>query len=439
MEEKKNDKQDNVLDDSRVIRKGVIIFIIVFGLFGVWSFFAPLMSSIHAQGVVVVDGYRKAVQHLEGGIIGKIYVKDGDFVKSGDIIFSLDDKQAKSEFDSMTTQLINAYVQRERLLAELDLKNDFSLNPAEFFFSNDVVKIKTSESIEKKIFESRKGVLHGEIEMLEKGIAQSHAYIDGLKKVIVSKGNIKSAYLDEASDFSKLLEKGYIDKQKLREHERGIASVDAEIADLESKINQEKQKIHEAELRISQVKKNFITEVSQALAEVNSRIEEIQTRWHVAEDKLKRTEIRAPATGRVIGMSVHTQGAVINSAEKLLEIVPEDEYLVIEAKVGVNDVDQLKHGKPAEVRFSAFNSRTTPTLKAEVLDYSPDRLEDPRNGVSYYLTKLKIKDDQLANLHGMQLLPGMPAEVFINIDERTLWEYLITPAKNVISRAMIEE
>lgn len=417
-------------DDARAARTGFVIVVAVVGIFGGWATWAPLQSAVLAQGVVTVEGYRKSVQHLEGGIVRRLHVRDGDWVQMGDVLLTLEDTQARAELEVLQGQWIAVQALLARLQAELTGR--------ELEFAPEILK-SVSAINEQRIFMARREALLGEVGVLEKNIAQTKVLIRGHSQVIQARQAVAASFEEEAKDLRVLLAEGYVDKQRLREHERSLSGIAADVSELQSQIAQSQQRIQETQLHIFQLKKNFLLEVSQSLAEATIRSNDLRERVQAAQDKLDRIQVKAPSEGRVIGAKVHTEGGVVAPGALLMEIVPEKERLIVDARVASKDIDQIAEGKKAEIRFSSFNSRTTPVIPAKVVKISGDRFLDERTGVSYYLSRLEVSPEGENKLNGLKLLPGMPAEVLITTNQRTLAQYLWQPAKNAFARALIEE
>lgn len=425
--------------DKKVRIIGSLIVLLTLGFFALWSFFAPIDSAALAPGQVVVKSHSKTVQHLEGGIVAKILVKDGDLVKAGQPLLQLDTTQAQAQLEIYRSQSITLAAQVARLRAERDRLN--AINFAQFQLLADdnnpkVAEIKASET---NAFNARKNTLDGEIDILNQRISQTKTKIQGLKSQVESKKLLIDSYDDEIKDQKELLAEGFADKLRLREIERNRTFQSAEIQQLNSDINASQLLINEAQLQISQVQKKFHSEVSSKLNEVQSQLNDVNERLNATQDKLNRTNITAPASGLVFGMAVHNENSVIAPGNPIMQIVPQDAELIVEAHVSPADIDRVSNGLETEVRFTAFNQYQVPELTGKVIDLSADLLSDERTGETYYLAKIEISPESRKKLANLQLLPGMPAEVFIKTGEKTLFEYLAQPATNAFKRALTED
>jgi len=415
---------------------GLLILFFTFGMFGTWAMVAPLDSAALAPGVVTVKTYRKTIQHLEGGIVEEIQVRDGDQVEAGDVLLVLDDTQARAELGIVRGQMIAAQALEARLQAERDQKTDISF-PVGFDMNDS--RIAESVQSEEQVFKARMNSHLGEIEVLEQRMTQIGEQIRGLEAIIRSKRELMASYNEEIKDLSELLSDGFVDKQRLRDFERRVSELDGDMADHRSSIAQAKMKQGETKLSILQLKKDFHTEVVNQLSEVQSTLFDLRERERALMDRTERTVIRAPEAGMVLGMKVHTVGGVVQSGAPILDIVPAASALVVEAQVSPIDIDRVSAGKLADIRFSAFKSATTPVIEGRVEHISADRLTNEETGMPYYLARVELTDIGREELGELVLVPGMPAEVLINTGERTLFEYLVQPATNAFARSLIED
>ena len=424
-------------NDRPVRNIGAAIVLATFGIFGIWAFFAPMDSSALAPGVVVVKSYRKTVQHLDGGIVAKILTKDGAIVKEGQPLLILDDAQIKAQLEIARGQNITLAAQVARLRAERDqLKK---IDYPEILNDTSDPRATEAKVAENNVFNSHKISHEGEIAVLNQRISQISSKIHGLQGQIDSKKQLVASYLEEIHDLKELLAEGFADKQRLRELERNHAMQTGEIAQLNAEIATNQMLISETRLQILQVQKQFQEEVAGKLSEAQAQLNDANERVAATKDKLERVVIKAPASGMVLGLEAHTENGVITPGHPILDIVPQDAELVIEARVSPMDIDRVIVGLQAEVRFSAFKQSKTPKMDGKVINISPDRFIDEKTGEGYYLARVELTPGSQKKLGDLQLLPGMPAEVLINTGERTLFQYLAQPATNFFARSFIED
>jgi len=425
------------VSDKPVRRLGFIILFVVFGLGGLWAGLAPLDSAVLAQGYLTVKSSRKTVQHLEGGIVRELMVHDGDHVKAGDTLMRLDDTQARAQLEAARSQLIAAQALEARLIAERDDRNDVTFGKSDF--PEDDKRVQEARNSERQIFIAQRNARLGEIEVLKNKSAELEQQIRGFSAIIQSKQGLSQSYGSEIKDLSELLKQGYVNNERLRDQERNLSRLQAEIADQQSAIARAKVQMGETKLQILQTTQKFKSDVANKLAETQSRIYELRERLGALQDLVNRTVIKAPVDGMVMGLAVHTIGGVVAPGTHLLDIVPSGADLVVEVEVQPNDIDRIELGKLAEVRFSAFKNATTPILEGEVVYISADRFTNERTGAPYYLARVALTEKGRADLGRRELVPGMPADVLINTGARTLLNYLLKPARNAMARSMIEE
>lgn len=422
--------------DIKPRRIGIMILAIVFGGFGIWAMLAPLDSAALAPGVVTVKGHRKTIQHLEGGIVSEILVTDGEMVQQGQTLLVLDATQANAELGVLEGQYFTATAMENRLTAERD-----GLAEIEFAAELDVADSRALEAMknEEQIFLARRKDRLGEIDVLEQRIAQQRSRIKGLEAQIESKSEIVKSYTEEVNDLAELLSEGFVDKQRLRELQRNRSRFVGEVAEHRAAIAQSEVQIEETKLEILQLNNRFTTEVVDMLAAAQAKVYDLAERISTIRYRLARTKITAPEAGIVLGMNTHTIGGVIRPGEPLLDIVPEMAELIIDARVSPMDIDRVNVGTEATIRFSAFNNATTPTIKGVLTKISADRLEDSQTGQPYYLARVEVTEQGREKLGNLILVPGMPAEVLLKTGERTLFQYLVKPARNVFARSLIED
>lgn len=422
--------------DKNIRRFGYAVVLIMFGFFGSWAMIAPLDSAALAPGVVTVKTYRKTVQHLEGGIVKELLTRDGDMVKVGQPLLILDDTQLRAEYEIVRSQLITAQAAEARLIAERDGLDQIDFS--RMVETNSARALEAREG-ETQVFNSRRNSHLGEREVLKQRVGQLNQQIKGLNNLTATKQKLARSYGAEVAELRDLLKEGYIDKQRLLEQERRLDSIRAEASEHQSEIIRIQLQMNETELQILQLDKQFNTEVVARLSEVQAQAFDLEQRQLALQERIDRVVIRAPENGMVIDMKVHTVGGVIGQGTPLLDIVPSASDLIIEAQVSPMDIDRVSIGKSADIRFSAFNSATTPVIKGEVVQISGDRLINEQSGMPYYLARVNLTEEGFKLLGDRALLPGMPAEVLINTGERTLFQYLMQPVDNAFARSLIED
>lgn len=416
-------------------RIGLVIFFLVFGVFGLWSAFAPIDGAAHAPGRITVKSYKKIIQHLEGGIVSDILVRNGDHVDAGDPLLVLDDTQPKAQLEIARSQFVALRVREARLIAERD-----GLNQVIYPESLSETDSRVAEEIaaQNSIFNARKSSHQNNVEILEQRIEQLETQIVGLKALKSTKEELAASFAEELADTQSLLDRGFSDKNRLRTLERNYAGYLGEAADLTATISATEVQIGETRLQILQQERELRNQVVNELSEVQTGLKDINERIIALEDIVSRTVIRAPEGGIVNGMQVHTIGGVVNPRSAIAEIVPASDELIVEARVSPTDIDRVSIGQDAQIRFSAF-SRSLPTIFGKVINLSADSMIDQTTGASYYLARLEVTPEGMDDLGNLILMPGMPAEVFINTGSRTFLQYLFKPLSDGFARSFNED
>ena len=437
-----NQEPKTISDMKPTIRGPVVIGCIIiglfFGIFGFWATVAPLNSAALALGIVTVESKRKTVSHLEGGIVGKIFVRDGDFVQNGQLLIQLDVTQSKANLSLLKDRLNAVLALKNRLISERD-------NSDNIFFSKKLVAQNNNPNVieimsrQERIFQIRKDSIKGKASILIKRVSQIKEEINGLKGEV--KANNKQLELIdlEIKSVQTLLDKGLAKQSRLLALQRAQAEIEGKLSGNHSSIARAKQKILELEIQISELSVTKMTEVIQELREVELERVELVEKIYAAQDVLRRTEIRAPIAGSVVSMKVYTRGGVIKSGEPLMDIVPSGEKLVIEAQLDPSDIDVVYPGLPAQVRFTAFSQRNSVPVDGRIAWVSADQLTDERTGLSYYLVRVELTPNTPSPSVGLKLYPGMQAEVMIITGNRTPLSYLIKPITDSFNRALREQ
>ena len=431
-------KIDPPRNSSLFVVLGLLVIAIAFGGFGTWAAMAPLDSAVVAPGVVSVESRRKSVQHLEGGIIKEILVRDGQTVAAGQVLIRLDVTQTQANVTTIQNQLDAARALEARLLAERDHLDKVAF-PEDMRARQSLPSVREVIEGQKTEFQERRKSLEGQTAILNKRVSQFEKEIEGLQAQQKSKQEQLRIIADELVGLRELHEKGYFPRTRILAMEREMARLRGERGEDLASIAGSENGIGEAELQIIQLEQRFREEVVNDLRETRDEIKQLQERLVVARDVLRRSEILSPLAGEVQELAVHTIGGVIGHGQELMQIVPTDDKLIVEAKVSPSDIDSLAEGQTAEVRLTSFQTRTTPIIQGTVSTVTADRIVDERNGVDYYLAQIVVPDDQLHHLEGKKLLAGMPAEALIKTGSRTVLEYLLKPIDDAIAVGLKEE
>jgi len=419
------------------LKAGIAALVLLVGGLGGWAASASLAGAVLAQGTVVVDSNVKKVQHPTGGIVGEIRVRDGDTVGAGDVVIRLDQTITRANLGVITKQLDELAVRRARLKAERDGAAAIEVPPA-FLGRQSEPELAELLAGERTLFESRKTARAGQKAQLRERIAQLKEEIGGLAAQQQAKAKELELVKTELAAQEQLWAKNLIAISKYTASRREATRLDGERAHLIAAAAQAKGRIAEIELQIIQLDQDLRTEVIKEMREIQAKEAELNERRVAAEDQLRRVDLRAPQTGVVHQLSVHTVGGVIGAGEAIMLIVPSGEELVIEAKIAPQDIDQVRVGQPAFVRFPAFNQRTTPEFGGIVARVSADLTREPQTNQAYYLARITLPEAEMKRLGELMLLPGMPAEVQIRTTERTALSYLLKPLTDQIARAFRE-
>ncbi len=413
------------------------VLLLILGAGG-WSAWASISGAVIAPGVVAVEGKPKVIQHIDGGIVGEILVRDGDRVEAGDVLIKLDPTAIQASLAIVESKWHEALVRKSRLEAELAGAEE-PLPPTELWPLLEQPSVREMIRGQRKLFDARQTSTAGQIEQLEMRVAHYREQIDNLDALHQAKKKQAGLVDLELDSLRKLHAKGHTPTTRVRALEQDSARLEGETAEHLAEIAQTKGALAEAEAQILQVQHDLQEKVATELRDVIATIRELREERVAALDKLKRIEIRSPVGGLVHGQNVHTIGGVITPTEPVMQIVPQDDRLIVEARVEPQNIDQLHVGQIAALRFPAFNQRTTPELDGHVINVSADRLEDQVSGMAYYQAIIEIPKDQLDRLNGLALLPGMPVEGFIKTGERTALSYLVKPLTDQLQHAFREE
>ena len=417
---------------------GLCVVILLAGGLGGWASISELAGAVLAQGTVVVDSNVRKVQHPSGGIVGDIRVRDGDKVKTGDLLVRLDETIARASLQVITKQLDELAMRQARLKAERDGSDSVPL-PARFGDRQSEAAAKEIITGEYTLYQSRREARAGQKAQLRERISQFKEEIGGLTAQSQAKAKEIELIQKELAGQHELWSKNLLPITKYTQTQREVTRLEGERGQFVASIAQARGKISEIELQTIQIDQDLRSEVIKDLREVQAKEAELAERQVAAEDQLKRIDIRAPQNGIVHQLSVHTVGGVITQGEIIMLIVPDGDTLVIEARIAPQDIDHVGPAQAAFVRFPAFNQRTTPEFDAVVQRVSADLTREPQSNLAYYVVRLELPAAERARMGHLKLVPGMPAEVHIKTAERTALSYLVRPLQDQIARAFKEQ
>jgi membrane fusion protein, type I secretion system len=415
----------------------VVTSILIIGVGG-WGATAVISGAVVASGALVVDSNVKKVQHLTGGIVGELRVRDGDHVRANDIVVRLDETVTRANLAIITKGLDELMARKARLESERD-GADTLVFPAQLLAGAGDPDRAAAMDSERKLFNLRKTARSGQKAQLSERIAQLGEEITGLTAQQNSKTKEIALIERELAGVRELWKQNLVQLTRLTALEREAARLDGEHGQLIAAAAQAKGKIAETTLQILQIDQDIASDVAKELREVDGKIGEFVERKVAAEDQLKRIDIRAPQDGTVFQLAVHTVGGVITAGDPIMLIVPEADNLSVEVRVNPQDIDRLQLNQKAILRFTAFNVRTTPEIEGTVTRISADTSTDQRTGQSYYTVRIAMAADQIERLGDVKLLPGMPVEAFVQTGERTMFSYLMKPLHDQFVRAFREK
>jgi len=423
----------------KYIVAGLLIIALFFGGLAVWSWYFPFQGAVIAPGSVKVSGQRKVVQHLEGGIVDKIFVRDGDTVKKGDVLIELIDSRVSSNLQLLINRLRFKKAQSARLRAEAAMKSAITW-PPELAALKDHREIAEILVTEQHIFDSRREELYGKTQLYLSQIKQLGNQIEGAKEELKSVEEIIANLKEDLASKRPLLKEKYLGKTDILELERSLSQYRGRRGKLNQEIAQYNQMIQERRLQIMDIENQYRETSVSMLGEVTDTIFELEEQIKPQLDASERLKIRAPISGVVINMEVHSEDSgVIPPRMNLLEIVPENSILIVEARVRPQDITSVKQGQDTKVQLAAFQRKSTPPIRGRVTYVSPDLVEpeNPQRELPYYQAEVQV---DITDLYAKDayLSPGMPVTCYITTDERTVISYLLGPLLKNIDTAMRE-
>lgn len=419
------------------LRWGMWLVIVGFGGFLSWASFAPLDRGVPVSGSVVVTGNRKAVQHPGGGVIAQLRVHDGDKVQADQVLVVMNTVSTQTRRDALQSQLRSLQLQTARLRAERTGDSDLTL-PPELLAAQDELEVVEQLALQRQLLVNRRAALRSELAAVDEGVAGTEALLAGMQSLLRSKQQQKQLLNEQLSGIRGLAAKGYVARNQLLSMEGQLANVEGEIAETHGSIGRLQRQVIELRLQAQQRRDEYSKEVNSQLADGHAQSAALRNQLEKAEADLQDTQIRAPVAGTVVGMAVFTEGGVIQAGQQLMEIVPEDSPMEVEARVPVELIDKVHPALPVELLFSAFDQSTTPRVAGEVTMVGADRLVDQQTGKPYYALRVKVTREGMDKLQGLTIRPGMPVEGFIRTGERSLMNYLLKPLTDRLHLALTE-
>jgi HlyD family secretion protein len=419
------------------LRTGLRVLLVALVLGGGWMALMPLAGAVVVPGNLVVQSNVKTIQHPTGGVVAEVPVHNGSRVNIGDLLLRLDATQAQASLQMVSKQLDESRARMARLIAERD-GLPLPEIPAEMAARLDESAVKNLLASEETQFKARANARYSQKDLLQSRIAQLGEEIAGLDSQVASKGKQLELIAGELTGVQDLYDKRLVPLTRLTTLQRETARIEGERGQLISAIAETKAKVGEAQLQIVKLDQDFRTDVVKELGETQGKAAELEQRGVAARDIIDRIELRAPTSGIIHQLSAHTIGGVIRAGDAIMEVVPDSDDLQIEARLQPNDIDQVQVGQKALIRFSAFNQRVTPQIVGLVSYVSADVSHDQQTNAAYFTVRMTLPDDERRRLAGLQLVSGMPAEVFMQTGSRTMMSYLLKPITDQFNRAFVE-
>lgn len=423
---------------GRSTRIGFWALVLGFGGFLIWAGMAPLDEGVPGAGTVVIDTKRKAVQHLTGGIVKEVLVGEGDRVKEGQLLIRLDEAMVRANYEAVRQRYLGLRAVESRLQAEQRGQTEMGVHPDVQRASSDP-QIREVLATQQQLFQSRRAALRAELQSVEESIQGQEALIQAYESMLTNRKHQQALLNEELNNTRGMVSEGYLPRNRQLELERSSAEISSGIAELQGNTVRARRAIGELRQRAIVRQQEYRKEVESQLGEVGREVQADSAKFNAARDELGRVEIRSPASGQVVGLAFQTVGGVIGPGQKLMDVVPYDQVLLIEARVPPHLIDRVKADLTVDVRFSSFAHSPQLVVDGKVVSVSGDLLTDPQSGAAYYLARVGVTSEGYKKLGARQLQPGMPVEVVFRTGERSLLTYLIHPLTKRLAASMKEE
>ena len=419
---------------KRLVGSGLAIITAGVLALGGWTVLAPLSGAIVAPAFVKIDLNRKVVQHAEGGIVREIHVRDGDRVKQGQVLVVLDDVKVDANLDLLSIQLLAERAKGARLEAEAAYAPKLS-------FPTDIARREREQRVaevlerERALFHSRRGSIESQVAALRSQIRETQTETTALLEQIAAEDRAISLQKEELRANEELLKQNFVQKTRVLTLQRAVAEYEVKHGEHRADLARSRQKTSELELRIITAQNTYKQTAVDELKDATAHIFDLEERLRPSRDAAQRQQVLAPIGGEIVGLKVFTAGAVVGPRDVLMEIVPADKTLIVEARIRPEDINHVQVGDEAEVRLTAYKQRTTPLVAGHVAYVSGDRLTDAEGKSAYYVAHVAVTP---ASLGALKMQAGMPAEVYVRTDSRTVLDYLLAPVTAYLRRAMRE-
>ncbi|TYL44491.1 MULTISPECIES: HlyD family type I secretion periplasmic adaptor subunit [Dickeya] len=425
-------------DEERALRLGWWLVFAGFGGFLLWALLAPLDKGVAVQGNVVVSGNRKVIQHMQGGIVERIQVKEGDRVSAGQVLLTLNAVDARTTSEGLGSQYDQLIAREARLLAEQRNQTSLVATPR-LVEARQRPEVAAIVALQEDLLRSRQQALKLETDGVRASIEGLEMSLVALQKVMTSKQSEQAVLSQQLQGLRPLAADNYVPRNKMLETERLFAQVSGELAQTSGEVGRTRRDIQQQKLRIAQRQQEYDKEVGSELSDVQAKLNEVISQREKADFNLANVQVRAPVAGTVVDLKVFTEGGVIGAGQVMMEIVPEDQPLLVDGRIPVEMVDKVRSGLPVELQFTAFSQSTTPRVPGTVTLLSADRLVDEKDGSPYYSLRIQVSEEGKRSLHGLEIKPGMPVQGFVRTGERSFINYLFKPLMDRMHLALTEE
>lgn len=427
-------------NDAKVIQFGIKLIIVVFVIIGGWMAFAPLASAVVSVGIVSADFNKKTVQHLEGGIVEEIFVKNGDVVQEGQELLKFQNSNTQAQSNIYKNQYLESLATESRL-ESLILSRETMYISDELSRQEQTIALSTILNTQKQIFDLKNKMVQNDEIITQQRVAQLGKYKEGIQSLIESKIIRLHSIEEEITEWKILFAEQLVDKLKLRELSRDKAMIEGDIANSKSDLAKTDEQISELKSQLLARKKDTQDKIYSELVQTKTTLAELRPKIVASDDTMQRLTVKAPIAGVVEGMEMHTKGGVIQAGKAILDIIPESSQLFVVTRLNTKDIDKVQVGLLADLRFSAFDTRHTNVIEGKVIHVSADSFVDQKTGIPYYEAKVELTAKGFDQLKGYNfyLVAGMPVEVMIKVQDRTVLNYLLKPLTDMISRSFNEE
>ena len=432
-----DDTDTSFMNPSRMVRRGAIVTLVFVGGFLAWASFAELESAVNAPGTIVVESHRKTIQHLEGGIVKDVLVAEGDNVKAGQPLLRLEETQAESNFNLLQDEANGLIAQEARLIAERN-EADKLVFPPELLAQRGNPKVDAILTSEENTFTTHRKTLTKQIDILGQRNNENKSQIAGLQSQQDAVAKQGSLIEQEASGVDDLYKQGLSTLPRVLALRRQAADLTGQSGQITEHMAQIQLSSEENNLQMTNLRNQALTTVANDLRDVQTKKFDVLARLNAARDVMKRLDLVAPVDGKVVNLAIHTRGAVIKPGDTVMEIVPQDDALELEAHVRPDDADTIQSGMMAHISFSSYKQRRMPQITGKVDVVSADRLVDQRTGQPYFNVTITVDRAALKDYTAVRLIPGLPADVAIATGTRTMMDYFLAPVMDVIQKGMRE-